>query len=166
MKSFSTLNDETYQALFRYAAALTGCDQKGFDVLQEVIIRWGKQNKNAIDQPLAYLKRMIKNEVIDQYKIQKRRNDLLDNHANYSTDLVSEASLEDLLIDQMTLGKIWKTLVPKDREILYLWAVEGMSAREMAIHLNTKRSTILSQMSRLKQRLQQKYSSRGLADEK
>ena len=158
MSDFSALDDDTYHLLYRYSVALTGCSQLGFDVLQEAILKWSKCDQDAIEQPLAYIKKMIRNQTLDQIKTDQRRERILEENCAAMPDTNVERDLETLVIDQLRLDSIWETLNHSERELLYLWGVEGMSAREIALHLHSKRSTILSQMSRLKKRLQQTFT--------
>ena len=61
------------------------------------------------------------------------------------------------MIDQQHIAIILKELAPKERELLFLWAVEGNTVQELADRTNTSRGTLLSRLSRLKKRLQQQY---------
>jgi len=48
---------------------------------------------------------------------------------------------------------MFQFLNPVEREILHLWAVEGMTTAQIAEQLDTPRGTVLSRIYRMRQRL-------------
>ena len=64
--------------------------------------------------------------------------------------------LETLTIQRDEIGKLLEQISPLDREILFLWAVEGMSFEEISKELDIRRGTLLSRMSRLRSHLSDK----------
>lgn len=118
MTTTYNISQDIYNELFRYASALTGCEQDGFDALHEVILTWGKLDKSTIEQAIAYLKRMLRNHIYDQRKMQTRRRTLLE---AFSTDQQNEEKqLEDVIIDHSLLEQLWNGLSCEEREILYV----------------------------------------------
>ena len=64
-----------------------------------------------------------------------------------------ERLLEDLVVLEETVARIWTELNPMEREVLSLWAVEGMTAQEIADQLETPRGTILARIHRLRKKV-------------
>jgi RNA polymerase sigma-70 factor, ECF subfamily len=93
----------------------------------------------------------MKNRFIDDYR-HKQSFPLedIDDHSPVSMD---ESSLEDVVIASHDLTVLWETLEPIDREVLFFWAVEGFSMREIADKLEISRGTLLSRIHRLRKRL-------------
>ena len=73
-------------------------------------------------------------------------------HAEISR-LPDERSLGSLVVNERELEWYWPLLKPIERDILFLWAVEGLSFTEVAVELNMARGTILSAMHRMRGRL-------------
>ena len=61
--------------------------------------------------------------------------------------------LEEMLITSSELDAVWLKMDPMEREILFLWAVEGYSTSQIADQLEISRGTILSRIHRLRKRL-------------
>jgi RNA polymerase sigma-70 factor (ECF subfamily) len=61
------------------------------------------------------------------------------------------------MMDRSELELAWAELSIVEREILYLWAVEGYSTDEVAGHLDKPRNTVLSIIHRMRQRLQHRF---------
>ena len=146
-------SDQEYQTLFHYAVALTGCRQSGFDLLHELMLNWEESQPKSIDNPMAYLKRSIRNLYFDQIKLNRRRHELLETNTIHHDMNSAEQALEQMVIDSVTLERIWQQLTPQEREVIYLWAIEGYTAREIGLQLKTPRSSILSMMHRMRRRI-------------
>ena len=70
------------------------------------------------------------------------------------------ASLEITALDRNELEQVWTEMTVVEREILYLWAVEGYSTDEVAKHLQKPRNSVLSIVHRMRKRLRQQFSYR------
>ena len=78
----------------------------------------------------------MKNRFIDEYRHKKKFPlENIDDHSPVSLD---ESSLEDVVIASHDLDALWPALEPIDREVLFFWAVEGYSMREIADKLAEK----------------------------
>ena len=64
------------------------------------------------------------------------------------------------MISRDQLEVIWSRLDGCEREILYYWAVEGMTAAQIASTTGSRRGTVLSRIHRLRARLRA-----GIGDE-
>jgi RNA polymerase sigma-70 factor, ECF subfamily len=72
-----------------------------------------------------------------------------------------ERDLEETVVDAITATQIWNTLNPAEREVVFLWAVEGLSASEIADQLGEPRGTVLSRLRRLRMRVTAEYLHRA-----
>ena len=146
-------NRANLNRLFQYAYALTGEREQAADLVQdtlEKLLRRGRMAPPA-DSPLAFAKRTLRNVFYDHC----RHNAVIERHQRQPTvEMDGQRSLEDMVIDQDQLAHIWSRLQPQERELLYLWAVEGRTIAEIADHLEIPKGTLLSRVHRLRQRLQ------------
>ena len=138
--------------LFNYCMVLCVDRDNALDLLQQGLEKYLQQAPGDVLLPMAYLRRMLRNLFIDQ----QRHNNIiafesLDENAHFSAN--SENDIANLLIDEMELDRILSVLTAAEREVLYLWAVEGMTATEIALSLGQPRGTVLSRLHRLRKRL-------------
>lgn len=162
MSDDNMLQSDTLNRLYRYCHSLTNDAAQAYDLLQDGIERYLKQDRAQIQHPLPYMHRLLRNRYIDLER-QKQRYpaDSLD-HAepelreqmfNQAAISIGTETLEQQTIAAKDLEPIWASLNPAEREILYLWAVEGMSASEIGDHLDMPRNTILSKIHRSRQKI-------------
>jgi len=156
------LKKELLNELYRYALALTYNEHNAYDLLQnscEKVLSLKDKDILQCEKKLkSYMFRMIKNDFIDHYR--KHKLELVVNTSLFAheiTESETTQALESLMIDQQHVDIILKELTPNERELLFLWAVEGNTVQELADKTNTSRNTLLSRLSRLKKRLQQQY---------
>lgn len=145
---------------FRYCCALTSgraeARDDAWDLLQtatEKYLRKPPQNDIAKH---SYLRRIIRNQFYDEQRYHKRwqktDESVLDTPEMQDFDI---KTLEDICITEDLLEQIWAELEPTDREILYLWAIDGHSTTEVAGMLSMPRGTLLSRIHRLRHKIQQ-----------
>lgn len=146
---------------YQYCYALTRHEQNAYDLLQGAIEKFLKQSSNQASNHApnqdraseAYLYRVIRNTFIDQYRHQQRFEHEPFDEEQHSVDF-DIATLESLSIDVEHVNKLMAEISTTEREILFLWAVEGYSTQEVADLLNTPKSTVLSRIFRLRKKLQ------------
>ena len=61
-------------------------------------------------------------------------------------------TLEATMIDQNLVERLWVDLKPLERELLYLWAVEGYTIDEISRLTETSRGTLLSRIHRIRKK--------------
>jgi RNA polymerase sigma-70 factor (ECF subfamily) len=145
---------EILNNLYRYALTLTAHEANAFDLLQEVIERYIRLKPQA-DNVEHYLKRMLRNGYIDQIrKIKSVQLESLDD-IDFEQARDDECSLESMLISDNLFEVIWNRLTGIERELLHFWAVDEMTAQEIALRLDVPRGTVLSRLHRLRKRLEQ-----------
>ena len=139
--------------LFRYAYTLTGDEPSAYDLLQDTVERCLRRRTGSMDRPEAYAKRVMRNLYIDLQRRSAR------SPVSSGLEAIAEPvdmlakGLEHMAIAQDQLECIWGMLDAFEREILYLWALEGMNAEQIASELDSRRGTIVSRIHRLRNRL-------------
>jgi len=146
--------------LLNYSMVLCADRDDALDLLQGGIEKYLLNGPVDVVQPLAYLRRIIRNLFIDQ----QRRNKIvefesLDSDQQYPA--VNERDIAGMLIDEAELEYIWTKLTAAEREVVYLWGVEGMTVSEIALQLGQPRSTVLTRLHRMRTRLAQKFPALG-----
>lgn len=145
------LDRKSLDKLYRYAYTLTANQADAYDLLHNAIETSLNRPSETTEKYIAYLRVIMKNRFIDEYRRkQSFPHEDIDDHSPVS---ISESSLEDVVIASHDLAVLWKTLEPVDREILFFWAVEGLSMREISEKFEISRGTLLSRIHRLRKRL-------------
>ena len=146
--------------LFRYCLALCGEREQAHDLMQDAVEKYLNVQGKKIDNHQAFVRSIARNRFFD---IQRRKKTL---QFDVLEDMDSlgdiEQALESMIVDELTLKSLWKSLSASERETVFLWAVEGMSAAEIATELGVARATVLSRLRRMRQRLQHKGGSISL----
>ena len=145
------LDRPVIQGLFRYGFSLTHDEDTAYDLLQDALeISLRKAPDNA-DAATRYVQRIMRNRFIDQYRRDHR-------HPTVSFDdkqpvVIDPRVLEDIVIAEHEVESIMAMLEPLERELLFLWAVEGCTAQEIAERTDSPRGTVLSRIHRLRQKI-------------
>jgi RNA polymerase sigma-70 factor, ECF subfamily len=151
------LTQNDLQLLYRYSYALTGDEQNAYDLLQSSIEKYLSTGNNSANK-IPFLKRIIKNKHIDNYRHDKIIDfDSFDDNV-FPLDYDAK-DLEDLIINEDMVDKILSALNTDEREIIFYWAYEGYSAQQISDALEIPRGTILSKLHRIKARLVQQFDT-------
>ena len=144
--------------LFRYAYTLSGDESSAADLLQDTVERCLQHPPGPLASPEAYAHRVMRNRYIDLARRKKicPERDALDGDAELLA--IDTHCLEQLIISRDELQKVWSRLDAFEREILYYWVVEEMSAKQIASTLGSRRGTVLSRIHRLRARLRIEFS--------
>jgi RNA polymerase sigma-70 factor (ECF subfamily) len=145
----------TLNSLYRYCCALCDQESDAFDLLQSSLERCLRSPPENPTAGRAYAMRIIRNLFIDQYRRGRALVFESFDEAAHAIDY-DIASLEDVVLDRTELEQIWPSLTVMEREILFLWAVEGYSTDEVAGQLDKPRNTVLSIVHRMRKRLKQR----------
>lgn len=152
--------------LFHYCLALCGQRDDAYDLLQDSLEKYLSKNASPVTNPQAFIKRIARNRFFD---LQRRKKIIQFDVLESADEIVSdEKDLETLLVDELTLQRVWPLLSSAEREVIFLWAVEDLSAAEIAVQLEIPRATVLSRMRRLRLRLLKDISpliSGGLSEQ-
>lgn len=159
-------DQEALNKLYQYAISLCGIEADAYDLLQSALEKFlnAQRSHTSIDNPGAYMRRIIRNLYIDQYrKNQRQPSDEFDEEQHTAISDISGQSLEQLVIERNTLEQLWQQLNDKERELLYLWAVLGHTIDEIAAELDCPRGTLLARIHRLRKKLQSKPATGATA---
>jgi RNA polymerase sigma-70 factor (ECF subfamily) len=139
------------QAGYRYAFSLTHHDQDAEDLVQQAWIRVTRKYGPSLDQPLVF--KTIRNLFYDQ----ARRGKIV-SFEILETDVPEAEPISRNSAQNHDLESLLGTLKSSEREVLFLNCVEGYTAEEISTLTQQPRGTILSMLSRAKNRLRNKFS--------
>ncbi len=147
-------DDGELNRLYRYCRAVADTEADAYDLLQSGIERCLRAPPRDDSRRVAYAIRTIGNLWRDEWRRRQvvKFEPLADEPTPLDVDL---AGLESIMIERDALDHVWQALTDPEREILFLWAVEGYTVTEVAEHLGRPKGTILSIVHRMRQRLQQ-----------
>lgn len=129
------------ERLLQFAYAVSGNPHDAWDLLQEAVMRLAKPGRyEQVHEPYAYARRAIANAHVDL--VRRRRREVLT--AEFP-DVVDH--IQDDQAGSMTL-KALSVLSPKERTVLALRHLEGMTDGEIARFLKCRRTTVRSHASR------------------
>jgi RNA polymerase sigma-70 factor (sigma-E family) len=142
-------------SLFRIAYALTGRQQDAEDLLQtaleRLVPRWRR-----VDDPLAYVRRIMYHEHIGRWRRWGRREVPV-------PALADRAAPDDpaqAVVLREALRQALKDLGPRQRAVLVLRYLEDRSEADVADILGCSPKTVASQASRALHRLRTRYAAR------
>lgn len=140
--------------LYQYAMVLCQQPADAYDLLQGAMEKYlieVRCQKKTIHNPEAFIRRLIRNRFIDQYRYNQRwDSELFEEETAYD---ISPLSLEDICVSSDELGKIWQVLSPQERDIFYHWAVLGHSTDQACELLDMPRGTFLARIHRVRKTL-------------
>ncbi|BFM14913.1 hypothetical protein R50073_10960 [Maricurvus nonylphenolicus] len=148
------LSNQQLQQLYQYSFSLTANADNAQDLLQTSLEKWLRSNstsKQKVQSPAAYVRKIIRNQYIDDCRRQQRI--AFDNLEESAPSLADERNLDDIIISNSLLDLLWQQLNTAEREVLYLWGVLEYSAQEISIELDQPRGTILSRLYRLREKV-------------
>ena len=147
------LDRPVLQRLFRYGFSLTHDEDAAYDLLQdalEISLRKTPDNSAAT---MPYVQRIMRNRFIDQYRRDHRHPTVSFDDTDKQPIVIDPRVLEDMVVAEHEVESIMAMLEPLERELLFLWAVEGCTAQEIADRTDKSRGTVLSRIHRLRQKI-------------
>ncbi len=143
--------------LYRYGLSLTNEESLSYDLLQDALEKYLKMDvaTRPTEGTEYFLRTIMRNRFIDQLRHRRRYPTKAWDEGDDNPISLTLPDPEDLLIDQQMLEFILARLDPLERELLYLWAYEELTAQEIATQLDTPRGTILSRIHRLRKKIAQ-----------
>ena len=153
----SLLSDELLQQGFRYALSLTHDESMAEDLVQDAcvaILSGGRTSDRA------YFIVTIRNRFIDGYRRRKKFPHTSFERTNDEGEEIGEIGSPDMLdweapdvLENGALERALEQLRPEYREVMFLTAVEGYTAQEIADLTGRPRGTVLSMAFRAKRQL-------------
>jgi RNA polymerase sigma-70 factor (ECF subfamily) len=148
------LNKQQLNKLYQYSYSLTTNSDDAYDLLQTGLEKYLRKNTNNITNEMAYIRQIIRNQFIDQQRRKKCITFESIEADKYQTTLaIDTSSLEQIVIVEEQAKMVWELLSTSEREIIYLWAIEGYTAKQISDETRVPRGTILSRIHRLKHRI-------------
>lgn len=142
---------DEWNSLYRYCYSLTKQSDQAYDLLHGAVEKYLRNPAADPDKALAYLRRIARNLFIDQYRRQQLvREESIEDSA--AIDMGTH-NLEQIMINQQELELVWQSLSAEESELVFLWAVEGMTAQAISDELDVPRGTVLSRIHRLRKKL-------------
>ncbi len=138
---------------YRFALALTHDRVQAEDLVQEVALRALRSDRNL--SRFGFL-RAIRNCHIDELRRLRGRPGVLPIDENVVGPADDDGEAEWDVPLQLANGALPRALAeirPEERGVIYLWAVEEMSAQRIADLMGWPRSTVLSLLQRGKAKL-------------
>jgi len=143
--------------LYRYCYALTTHRDNAYDLLQTSLEKYLKQPSSNRQSELPYLRRIIRNQFIDNIRREKC---VEFESLSESAEVIAIDSqpLDDMIIHEELVEIMWSFLDVSEREIIFLWAIEGYTAEEIASEIESPRGTVLSKLHRLRKKINEKLT--------
>lgn len=151
--------DELIDAGFRYAFSLTHHLHDAEDVVQQACLRIYRRKGTLTNK--AYLFVTIRNIFRDA----QRRRSLMSFEGLTNDPQVSKGNGDAQTIEaKIDVESILASLDQHQRELLYLHNIEGFTAKEISRITKQPRGTVLSQLSRVKKKLAERFSKEKAAE--
>ncbi|MCK5726236.1 MAG: RNA polymerase sigma factor [Thiotrichaceae bacterium] len=149
------MDKQLLDQLYRYCYVLTCHRENAYDLLQSSLENYLKYDNHDQQYKKAYLRRIIRNQFIDNTRREKcvEFESLGDDGDVIALDT---RPLDNMLIDEEMIDLIGSFLNVSEREIIFLWAVEGYTAKEIANEIESPRGTVLSKIHRLRKKINKK----------
>lgn len=144
---------EQLNKLYQYGLSIVRDRDVAYDLLQSALLGFLEVSSKEINEPIMYIRKSIRNAAINLHRSNSKSGVQYseDDDQVIDTDL---RSLEQTIVDQDDIERVWVKLTTLEREILFLWAVEGYTIDEIATLTGTSRGTLLSRVHRLRRRIQ------------
>lgn len=161
MKGLLVQVEPLIPALRRYARALvrdrTAADDLVQDCLERAVSHWHQRRDGSVR---AWLFTILHNLAVSQFRQTATRGRHMPIDDAGERELVSAAAQEHRMVYQDVLNKLAR-LPEEQRSVLLLVAVEDFSYADAAKMLNVPVGTVMSRLSRARQRLQQEMEGVG-----
>ncbi len=158
------LTPELLQQAYRYALSLTHDESRAEDILQDAcvaILRLGGSWQRG------YVFRAIRNRFIDLYRRELvAPMEAIEDPGQIPESVDDAMGRESIVIAADALGKALDRLRVEEREALFLAAVEGYTAAEIADLTGRPRGTVLSLVFRARRKIERFTKLRDAKDER
>jgi RNA polymerase sigma-70 factor (ECF subfamily) len=157
-EQFEALMGRVYEPLQRYAGRRTDPETAQDVVAEVLVVLWRRMDEAPADALVPWCYGVARRVLANTRRGDARRLRLLDwltHHAPVELD-PGEGAARDL-----ALHDALRQLRPDDREVLYLWAWEGLEPREIAVVLDLSANAASIRLHRAKRRLGQIAGKEG-----
>jgi len=147
------------ESFYRYCVVLVRDEDVAYDLLQTTLEKWMRGRfHDRVSHPRAYFMRMIKSQFLDDLRKDKDiETVVLDEETTIPQ--IGGSSLEDVLITKEEVKRILNFVSLEEREILFLWAVEGYTVQEIADFSDKPKGTILAKLFRIRSKIKDRLKN-------
>lgn len=145
------LDKQQLNQLYRYCYALTVDRDSAYDLLQTAMEKYLNKPAQKASTTLPYIRKIIRNQFIDDARRSKRV--IFEPIENIETIALDTMTLDNLMINEELADIAWSVLNTAEREMMFLCAIEGYTAAEIAIETDTPRGTVLSRIFRIRHKV-------------
>lgn len=161
MKTSNSQRLEGYlDRLFGFAVSLVGEREEARDLVQDCAVKVLSARQVPADEPAyrAWLFRILRNRFVDRLRYKQRRPEATALDADTDDTPGAQGPIdfwrgEQHLINTLTVRLAMARLAPREREIIALIDVAGLTYREAAEALQIPPGTVMSRISRARQSL-------------
>jgi len=148
---FNRWVDDFHAVLYKQALWMVGNSDSAEDIVQDTFYEaWRAMGKlKEQEKALAWLLTILRRIVYKEYKYRKESKDLF-----IHSDSVPEQGKDSFVAELIDLKKAMGQLSIEQRECILLSALHGFSYEEISLQLNIPIGTVMSKISRTKQKLQ------------
>lgn len=160
-ENFESVVHTYYRDLFRFAMSLVNQEADAIDLTQQTFLKYATKG-HALREPSkakSWLFRTLKNEFIDQRRRATRFQHVELESANDGAALVAEAGSGLSVVDTNSALVALQSLDQKYRIPLTLFYLEGLSYKEIAGIMEVPAGTVMSRLSRGKEKLRAAFSN-------
>ena len=153
-------DEQDLNRLFRYCCALCDARQDACDLLQTAMERCLRNPPGDPERRMPYAMRVIRNLRNDEL----RRQRVITFEPLETAPPVADERLDDLesvMVDRDELEHVWRSMTVLEREIVYLWAVEGYTTDQVASQMERPRGSVLSIVHRMRTRLREQMKKQA-----
>jgi RNA polymerase sigma-70 factor (sigma-E family) len=153
LSAFAARFESQRGSALRLAYAMTGDAGMAEDIVAEAFARtYERWVKGKIDNPDAYVRRAVVNEVRSTWRrlAVRRKHAARERHVEPST-----AFRADSIADADVLQRALSTLAPRERAVVVLRVVDDLSEQDVAAALGISVGTVKSYLSRGLERLRE-----------
>lgn len=150
-------------ALFRFSFFKLSDREKAKDIVQDTFVRYWEYvaADGQVENIKAFLYRIANNAIIDNYRKKKEISlDILQDDGFDPADTENHHRMIRSLDSKRALELVNK-LNPKEREVILLRYVEGLSVKEIAEVLEDRENTISVKIHRALKELQEMFEERS-----
>lgn len=140
-----------YRRLTGSSDRATTADDLTADVL---VVAWRRRDDIPADAELAWLYAVARRVLANH---RRRPQDVLLADLG-EMDAIDESDPADIVSDDAALADAWRSLTPRDREVLRLVAWEGLNGAELATALGISEGGAAAALSRARARFEELFS--------
>lgn len=140
--------------LYRYAYSLTRDEEAAKDLVQQCAVKALGARTEPKDEPAyrAWLFVILRNALIDETRRRKASEALLETAPTDETEMEFWDG-DERFINVLSVKQALTRLAPRDRDVIALVDLAGLSYAETAEVLGVPRGTVMSRISRARRRL-------------